>query len=67
MDRVQGDRADIRVPPEDGSIARALTELDGKVAAWVAAMRAAEARLNEMSAGSRREAESVYLDDHSYR
>jgi len=52
MDRMLGDIADIRVPPEDGSIEQALAELDGKLGAWRAAMRAAEARFAEMSAGS---------------
>jgi len=52
MDRVPGDRTDIRVPSEDDSIAEALAELDGKLAAWGAAMRTAEASFTEMSAGS---------------
>lgn len=55
-DRVPGDIAEISVPSEDGSIAEALADLDGKLAAWSAAMRAAEARFAEMSADNPHEA-----------
>lgn len=55
---VMGEQADIQVPTEDGSIAQALTDLEAKLEAWSAAMRAAEASLAELSAESRRRVEA---------
>jgi len=56
---MQGERLDIQIPQEDGSIAKALADLDTKVFAWASACRTAESHLAEMAASCRRRTESA--------